>query len=86
MLLGPLCEIGLCGHAENRVFHRSHIALGRSVEDVAHEKVLLRITVRQERGAVILIRVITHQKRLSCYHPPGQRVSCFHPPWPVHKA
>ena len=44
----------------------------RSVEDVAHEEILLRITIRQKGRAVLLIRVITHQPKVSCFYTPRQ--------------
>ena len=82
----PLVEIRFCGHAKDRVFHRGHVPLGGSIENVAHEKILLRVAIRQERGAVIMIRVITHQQGLTCYHPPAQGLSCYHTPTPRYFA
>ena len=55
------CHVGLCRNAEKRVLHRRHVPFRRSVEHIAHEKILLRIAIRQERGAAFEIRVFTHE-------------------------
>ena len=59
MLVFADVQVGLGGQREDGMLHRSHVVLGDGVGHVANEKILDRVTIRQEAACV-----------LSCYYPP----------------